>query len=122
VADYRGDSNFTGAVSIAVTVTVTKAPTTLTATPALARLSGLKLYLFDLTATLTGPYGPISGAPITFTVGSRTVCTAVTDASGTAHCNAVVNALSVVLSFGYRAGFAGDEMYLPSTARAGLIS
>lgn len=121
VAKYVGDANFTPAQSQPASVTVRKVPTTLTATPALIKIAGLRVYLFDLTATLSSPSGPVSGATISFTAGSTRLCTAVTDSAGTASCNALTSALPIVLSLGYQAKFAGDATYLPSSASAGLI-
>jgi hypothetical protein len=99
-----------------------RSPTTLTATPAVIKISGLKLYLFNLSATLTDAAGPVAGQAITFTAGSTALCTAVTNASGTASCNATVSLLSIVLSLGYTATFAGNSSFGPSTATASLIS
>jgi hypothetical protein len=97
-------------------------PTMLTATPAILKISGLTLYLFNLSATLTDSAGPIAGQTITFTAGSTALCTATTNAGGTASCNATVSLLSIVLSLGYTATYAGNSDYGPSTATASLIS
>jgi hypothetical protein len=98
-------------------------PTRLTGTPAIVQLSGLKLYLFALGATLTGPGGtPLSGQTITFTAGATKLCTATTGTDGTASCNASASVLWIVLSGGYRASFAGAGDYSPSSATAPLIS
>ena len=101
---------------------VAQAPTSLTATPAVIQVSGLKIYLFDLNATLTDAAGPVYGQTITFTAGSTFLCTATTNSNGTASCDATVSLLSIVLSLGYKATFAGNSAYGPATAIAGLIS
>jgi DNA-binding beta-propeller fold protein YncE len=102
-----------------VELPVAKLPTKLTATPAV--LAGLNLYLFNLTATLTGPSGPISGQTISFSAGSTAVCSAVTGANGTASCSGLAQALSILGAGGYTATFAGSDGYLGSTAMAGLF-
>jgi hypothetical protein len=99
-----------------------QAPTWLTATPVIIKISGLRLYLFNLSATLTDSAGPVAGQTIVFTAGSTGLCTATTNANGTATCNATVSVLSIVLALGYTATYAGNSDYGPSTATAGLIS
>ncbi|MGD0558624.1 MAG: hypothetical protein ABSA93_27055 [Streptosporangiaceae bacterium] len=96
-------------------------PTSLTATPAVLGLSGLSLYLFNLSATLTDGGGPVAGQQITFTSGSTQLCTATTDAEGTASCSATMSLLSIVLSLGYTASFAGNTNDQAASASAGLI-
>ena len=96
-------------------------PTSLTATPAVIGLSGLDLYLFNLSATLTDASGPVAGQQITFTSGSTQLCTATTNAEGTASCSATMSLLSIVLSLGYTASFAGDANDQSASASAGLI-
>jgi hypothetical protein len=103
--------------------TYVKQPARLSATPAVVRLSGLKLYLYNLNATLTTTAGaPLAGKPITFRAGSTTLCTANTDAAGVARCNALSSLLQVTLAFGYSATFAGDTSHGTSSATAGLIA
>lgn len=121
VARYGGDENFAPASSEPVSVRIARAPTTLTAAPAVLQLGGLKLRLFGLSAMLKGPAGPVAGAPVSFTAGSTHVCDAVTDASGTATCSGIGSVLQILLGLGYQAEFAGDEGHLPSTASAGLV-
>ena len=97
--------------------------TTLTATPALVQLSGLKLYLFGLNATLTGSGGePISGQTITFTAAGTSICSAVTNSAGTASCSGALSALAIILANGYTATFAGTASYRSSSATAPLIT
>jgi hypothetical protein len=108
-----------GSITISWIVSV---PTTLTATPAIAQLSGLKIYLFGLNGTLTANGAPVSGQTITFTVGGTTICSAVTNSAGTASCNGIASALSIILANGYKATFAGNPPYLPSSTTAPLIT
>jgi spore coat protein U-like protein len=98
-------------------------PTTLKAAPALVQLSGLRLNLFNLSATLTNKFthAPIEGAAIAFSAGKTAICTATTDATGTAKCNGSTSALSIVLGLGYKATYLGDSTYLGSTATGALI-
>ena len=102
-----------------VTVTV---PTTLSATPAIIKIIPPKVYLFNLNGTLTTAAGPLSGETVTFKAGSTVICSAVTNVNGTASCNGIGSLLSIVLSFGYTANFAGSGSFLPSSAHAALIS
>jgi IPT/TIG domain len=97
-------------------------PTTLTATPAIVELFGLKVYLFGLNGTLRTSAGPVAGQTITFKAGSTVLCSAITAANGTASCNAITSVLSIVLSLGYNATYRGTADYLPSSAKAALIS
>ncbi len=78
-----------------------------------------------------GPHDPIphprhgiAGQPLTFAARGKTLCTATTDASGTAACaspSALFTALVSALFGGrYQAAYAGSAGYLPSQASAGL--
>jgi hypothetical protein len=113
----------TSATSSLDRYTVKLVPTALTATPAVANLSGLTLDLLNLSATLTnGLTGdPISGATVDFRAGTTSICSATTNASGTASCNGTASALSIVLSLGYTAAYAGDATYAGSSTTAPLI-
>lgn len=123
------DDGGTGVASRAVIVT--KAPTALSAEPAVARIGpGITVNLLNLKARLirsdTG--APLAGQTVTMTVPRLiggtpiTVCTAVTGADGRASCNGTANVLQIVLNAGYRANYAGTVAYLPSTARGSLVS
>jgi hypothetical protein len=70
----------------------------------------------------TGPHGAVSGKTITFKVGSAVICSAATNSAGTASCSGLGPGLSIVLSNGYTATFAGGGGLLPSSASAALIS
>ncbi|HUN37272.1 MAG TPA: hypothetical protein VMU95_35180 [Trebonia sp.] len=100
-------------------------PTTLMASPAMAAVSGQTLSLSGLSATLTGPNGPITGQPVTFTAGSQHLCSATTNAAGTATCSAKVNCgpgslLEVIESLGYTATYVGDQAYQGASSAGGL--
>jgi hypothetical protein len=116
VADAR-----TGNGEVTVSWPRSAAPTTLTATPAVVGLSGLSLYLFNLSATLSDASGPVAGQQITFMSGATELCTATTNADGTASCDATASLLSIVLSLGYTASYAGSADYQSASASAGLI-
>jgi hypothetical protein len=100
---------------------VKRQPTALVAHP--AKLGTQSLLKFTLTprATLTrtDTRTALVGQSIRFTVGSRPVCTATTNASGVATCTGPVDLVSVLLS-GYTATFSGSTTAEPATARARL--
>ena len=54
---------------------------------------------------------PLAGKTVTFSAGNTVLCTATTDAGGVARCTGVVPLLSAILSLGYKATFAGDQLY-----------
>ncbi|MCW3035578.1 MAG: type sorting protein [Actinobacteria bacterium] len=99
------------------------AQTTLTA--GTATVSPLTLGVSGLSATLTSNgYGSaVSGQTITFTATDGTpLCSAVTDAAGTATCDAapgLPTTLSVLLG-GFNATFAGTPQYQASTAHGNI--
>jgi len=100
-------------------------PTTLMASPAMASTPGQAPSLSGLGATLTGPNGPIASQPVTFTAGSKPLCTAMTDSAGMATCGASVSdgaaaLLPLAESFGYTATYAGDKAYQGATSAGGL--
>ncbi|MHB8329368.1 MAG: Ig-like domain-containing protein [Acidimicrobiales bacterium] len=127
-ASYGGDQGFEASTSPSVTEVVTRAPTTLSATPALLGLSPFDPYLFTVHATLTSQVSgaPLPGEPVAFSTGGTPLCTTTTDASGEASCSLLsANATGIaalVLADGYQVTYAGDADYLPSTTSAGLIS
>lgn len=135
-ADYTGPDSFTfsatdpsGATDTAtVTIDVQAAPliaTTLVAEPAFVSLgsTGLVVRIGDLVAHLTDTEtgGAVAGAPITFTAGGTTLCTAVTNSSGTARCGTIVTSATVLLNSGFHAFYAGDPDRRPASATGPLI-
>ncbi len=113
----------TSTISGADQYTYTQDTTTLAAVPLLFSLSGgLTITLHPqatLTDALTGK--PVPGQAITFTVGSHTVCTATTDANGTASCSGLSPLATILLAGSYTATFAGTPTLAPTTASAGLL-
>jgi hypothetical protein len=109
------------AVFGAASVTLTwRVATQLSATPLLALGSP-----GSVSATLenAGDGAPVAGKPISFATRSSTaLCSATTNATGTATCQfSPTVALRALLAGGYNATFAGDGDYLPSNASAGLL-
>ncbi|MET3960628.1 hypothetical protein ABIE44_000562 [Marmoricola sp. OAE513] len=119
-ATYSGSAGFSGSVSSAQTVTVNKLNTTITARGALVNLVPLQVPLGHLQATLTSANGPVVGAPVKFTIGTATVCTSYTDANGLATCNALPQLLTLTL-LGFKASYAGDGNYNPSTVQGTIL-
>lgn len=119
-ATYSGAAGFSGSVSSAQTVTVSKLATTITARGALVNLIPLQVPLGHLQATLTSANGPVAGVPVKFTIGTATVCTSYTNANGLATCNALPQLLSLTL-LGFKASFAGDGNYHPSTVQGVIL-
>ena len=64
---------------------------------------------------------PVAGQTIAFTVGSQSVCTAVTDAAGNAQCTGTIAQADVPMAYGYRAQFAGTPTLAPSMAWGRLV-
>lgn len=64
---------------------------------------------------------PLAGKSIVNTAGPYTLCTAVTDSTGTAKCKAPNGGLAVILFGGYNASYAGDLVTAAATAHGGLI-
>jgi len=95
--------------------------TTLTA--GTATLSPLTLGVSGLSATLTSNGAPVAGQTVTFiAIDGTPLCSAVTDAAGTAACNAapgLPTTVSVLLG-GFNANFGGSPQYQASTAH-GII-
>jgi hypothetical protein len=118
-AAYGGDANYKGS-SQSLTQTVAKAPTAI----ALQSPSVIKsLVTFKvttvatLTSTVTGK--GIPGQTVTFTVGTKQICTAITDATGTATCESKSNLLAPLLpGTPVTAAFAGTSDYAASEASA----
>ncbi|MFE9889229.1 Ig-like domain repeat protein, partial [Streptomyces scopuliridis] len=124
-AVYSGDSKFTGSFGTYSTqVVVTTVPTSLTATPAIVSLFPPQPHAGILTATLTNATTgqPIPGQSITFSTGNFQLGTSTTNSRGTATWNAVLQLPLIILNGGYTATYAGNSVYQPATAHAGIIS
>jgi uncharacterized repeat protein (TIGR01451 family) len=109
-----------------VTTTVVKVATTVTATPVVAHISvpGLRVYIPELSATLTRTDDgrPVVGRLMRFTTNSgHELCTARTDTAGVARCRDVFASLAAVLSLGYRASSTEDGRYLAGTGTGPLV-
>jgi hypothetical protein len=115
VAKYTAPGLFV-VTSYFARVVWTRAPTVLTARPALLSLGALNLY-GPPSATLTSPNGPLAGKVIQFSAGGAPLCTATTNATGVATCSGA-QFLQTLLAGGYTAAFAGDAQYVASTGSA----
>jgi hypothetical protein len=108
-------------------ITVVKAPTALTATPAIIQLSPLHIYLFTLNATLTSQVtgAVLANQSVVFKAGTTTLCTTKTNSSGVATCkgsSGVNGIIKVIEADGYNVSFAGTADYLLSSAKAPLVN
>jgi hypothetical protein len=124
-ADGTVTSTNTGATSGSIVkicpgfVPPVSTPTTLVAHPYLLGGGGLTL---TPSATLTANGNPVAGEPVTFKAGNRTICTATTNASGLAKCTVpLAGLLSVLLSGGYDATYAGNGPLDPSSDHTGVL-
>ncbi|MFJ6252484.1 MULTISPECIES: IPT/TIG domain-containing protein [unclassified Streptomyces] len=114
----------TSAVVTAGRYAYTKDTAKLTASPLLLSITPGQLNInLNLSATLTDitTGKPVPGAPIKFTVGTTTVCTATTNAAGTATCTGPCPVTAVLLNLGYTATYAGSPTLEPTSVTAGLI-
>jgi hypothetical protein len=108
------------------TLTITKATTSISPGAVLVTVGpgGLFIRFGTLSATMTygTPAHAAVGETIVFSLYGRTLCTATTDAHGTATCQ--ITALQTVLvafSFGYTATFTGSQDLDPTSAHGRLI-
>lgn len=80
----------------------------------------------DLNAKLTSPYGPISGASVTFSVDGIAICDAVTKVDGSAGCSSDrsfrLSRFGDALPMSYTASFAGEGPFAAVTAAGALKS
>jgi hypothetical protein len=109
-----GPAGNTGVATL--TYTVNRGVTKLTV-PAIGALNGS-----IATATLTSTPGgaPIEAETITFTNGKTTLCTATTGINGAGACQIPTAEVLTVTASGYKATFAGDANWAPSSAQAVL--
>lgn len=121
-AAYSGDSNYAPSDGT-LTQTVNRAPTRLTAQPAIASLNPPDLEVLNLSVTLVDAQNgqPLADKTVSMSAGSAQLCTATTNSNGTAACTATNGALAVLTNDGYTATFAGDTLYTASTATAELV-
>lgn len=85
-------------------------------------LLGIRVVLALEARLTTTPGGaPLPGRTITFRDGTSVLCTATTNAAGVARCNGLVPLLRGILGLGYRADYAGEQLYLPSSGQTGLL-
>lgn len=120
-AVYSGGPAHDGSTSDVVDLVVAKRATSTTAEAAVVKLTPLGLPLGQLRATVTTSAGPLAGVPVEFTVGTKVVCTSVTNGAGAATCNAGSQLVALVLHGGYTATFLGDANHLSSTARGAIL-
>jgi hypothetical protein len=120
VATYNGDANNGSASSTTngEPVTITKAPTTLTALPQLILfrpLAGVGSNV--VAATLTSGGSPVVGQSVSFNDGATHLCTATTNSAGLARCTISSSGQALVLrTNSYTATFAGTTNYVGSTS------
>jgi YVTN family beta-propeller protein len=115
-AVYPGDASYATSVGRLVQ-TVARAPTALTARLGLSRRLG-----FILTATLTASGRPLSGQPVSFSIGQTHLCTPHTSTRGVATC--VLTGPRARLADHdnhiFRASYPGSTSYQPSSATPAL--
>jgi hypothetical protein len=112
--DGAGADYYQAASDSSRSLTVSKAPTALTATPAIP--SGISATLTD---SDTGE--PLSGQTLVFTAGGSQLCTATTNTNGTASCKTLGALLGALLHLGYTATYSGSADYKPSSAHGSAI-
>jgi hypothetical protein len=121
-AVYSGDAHYLGSAGDTGT-SVGKGSTTTTAYPAQISKAKNGTYTTTLSATLTAYGAPVSGRTVVFSSDGATLCTAVTDTTGTASCGAVIRtnvAYRSLQKSGYTASFGGDAQYAASSAHAAV--
>jgi hypothetical protein len=132
VASYSGDPNNDGVTATCnapnESVTVNRIATRLSVDPVLVgrgTSGGLKVTVGTVSARLTSgsPAVGVPGQLITFRVPSGPVlCTAITNSTGRATCQfALTSLVSIVLSTGVEADFAGTASLAPASGRGGLV-
>jgi hypothetical protein len=112
LATYSGDDNVMGSPG-STTQAVTKVQTTIVAREGLPALLIIGNNTMRATLTRTRDGAPIADRLILFTQGTRRLCSARTNASGTAQCSTFVVSL-LGLGSRYLASFDGDSTYVPS--------
>jgi hypothetical protein len=121
-ANYNGDTDHTPS-SQSTQLTVTKAPTTLTATPVLANTATTTAYLTVSATLISAATGkPLSGVHLTFSSNGTTLCTATTDERGKASCPGPTALALATAGGGYTVSYSGNNDYLPAATKANLVS
>jgi YVTN family beta-propeller protein len=115
-AVYPGDASYATSAG-GLTQSVTRAPTALTARIGFSPRLGI-----TFTATLTASGRPLSGQPVSFSIGRTHLCTADTSTRGVATCALTSRQKSLAeQDIGtIRASYPGSASYLPSSADAAL--
>ncbi|WP_310723666.1 YncE family protein [Streptomyces sp. N2A] len=114
-----------GSASLVGGFTYLQDETSLTATPALAKLFPPHVYYPVLSATLTDLFTglPVAGQPTTFSTGTHVLGTAYTDAQGTARLDETITFPLILTHGGYDdATFAGSPDLLPASAHGEILT
>lgn len=118
LANYNGDSDFVSS-SDCESFTVSAA-TKLTAWPQIALRIGIGEWVVG--ATLTSGGAPVAGQTISFNLGPLKLCSAVTNASGYAHCYLTpLQEVAVLIANHYSASFASAGGYVGSSSSTPVI-
>ncbi len=113
-ADQPGDADHAPAARVSQSFTVAKAATKLTAAPAFTTLLGLFPVTFSATLARSHDGSPLPGRSVTFSVLASTVCSATTNATGSATCSAPIGIVAFARARSYRVAYAGSSTDLPS--------
>jgi len=114
--DFRLPAASTGTVTVQVPTRLIAEPLVLTTGPVLV------VNAPHVSAQLLDDRGRgVRGKTIVFSAGGSELCRAQTNGSGVAACSSIPTWLNAVLALGDHAVFAGDAVYLPAAADAGLI-
>jgi hypothetical protein len=108
-----------GETTLAVASTTCVGPTTLVAAN-VKKAPGFVTLSARLTESLDGK--GVGGQTIVFTIGSATLCSAVTSASGTASCTALLTLQQFLSASSYTATYAGRAPYLGTKATGGFYT
>lgn len=125
-ADQPGNDEYAAADQVSQSFVIEKVPTWMSAAHANKGVLGLSPSTF--TATLQKPFemGPgwsLEGYPgqrVTFSVGGKQVCSALTNADGVATCKASIGLANATKESTYTATYAGSQDYLGVTAQGKL--
>jgi hypothetical protein len=108
MATYGGATSYLGSASSALSQTVTKATTSISAQMATSGGS--------MTAVLSSAQGPLAGQTLSFATGTTALCTAVTNAAGSATCTAgPLKNVTLHANGSYTVTYGGNTDFLAST-------